>query len=115
MITLNQQLPHYLTQMSHQDAAQRELAAAYLGDILEYETVDLTTQQQIIDQLSKQLASEDNLSVMEALLNALSFCCYRSLTLPLALVRSRYHQFDANCRAQADIILAEGANDNHQH
>lgn len=114
MTTLNQQLPHYLTQLHHQDATTRELASAYLGDMLEYETVDLTTQQQIIDQLSKQLASEENLSVMEALLNALSFCCYRGLTLPLALVRSRYHQFDANCRAQADIILEEGANDNHK-
>ncbi|MCH1918526.1 hypothetical protein L9G15_03655 [Shewanella sp. A3A] len=113
MTTLNQQLPHYLAQMQHQDATQRELAIAYLGDILEYETVVLTTQQQIIDQLSKQLAREDNLSVMESLLNALSFCCYRGLTLPLSLVRSRYHQFDANCRAQADIILEEGADDHH--
>lgn len=108
MTTLNQQLPHYLAKMLHQDAEQRELAAAYLGDILEYETVDLTTQQQIIDQLSEQLASEDNLSVIEALLNSLSYCCYRDLRLPLALVRSRYHQFDDNCRAQADIILEEG-------
>lgn len=98
-------LPIQFQQLNDENPSVRDLSTAVLGDMLEYEMVDLNAQQLIIYKLSDLLAIERQLWIIESILNALTYCCYRAVILPIRLIKKRYSEFDANCRAQADVIL----------
>ncbi len=105
-MSINEDIDSFIAQLGSFEERERDLAAEYLSDYLEIDSLNTSVIQKIVDALTTTFKLESSQTVLESVLNGLSNCVYnKDIQLPIETIKTRLASLQLTAKEHAIYIL----------